>query len=81
VKLPRDLPGRRLATLLRRFGYYETRQTGSHLRLVSTLQGEEHHITIPLHDSLKVGTLNSILGDVAGYLGVDKEKLAEQLFG
>ncbi len=81
MRLPRDLSGRRLAALLRRFGYQETRQTGSHLRLVSTLRGEEHHVTIPMHDSLKVGTLNSILGDVANYLGVDKEKLAEQLFG
>ncbi|MBI4339065.1 MAG: type II toxin-antitoxin system HicA family toxin [Chloroflexi bacterium] len=80
MKLPRDLSGRRLAVLLQRYGYQEFRQTGSHLRLVSTMQGTEHHVTIPLHDSLKVGTLNSVLGDVADYLGVDKEELAEQLF-
>ncbi|NYE57789.1 putative RNA binding protein YcfA (HicA-like mRNA interferase family) [Carboxydothermus ferrireducens DSM 11255] len=35
-----------------------TRQTGSHIRLTTTLKGE-HHVTIPLHDPLKIGTLNN----------------------
>jgi predicted RNA binding protein YcfA (HicA-like mRNA interferase family) len=39
VKLPRDLSGEDLAVLLRRYGYQVTRQTGSHLRLTSTLKG------------------------------------------
>ncbi|MBI4203076.1 MAG: type II toxin-antitoxin system HicA family toxin [Chloroflexi bacterium] len=80
MKLSRDLSGRRFATVLRRYGYQEVRQTGSHLRLTSTIKGTEHHITIPLHDELKVGTLNSILADIASYLEIDKETLAEQLF-
>jgi predicted RNA binding protein YcfA (HicA-like mRNA interferase family) len=33
-----------------------TRQTGSHLRL-TTLERGEHHVTIPRHTSLRVGTL------------------------
>jgi len=81
LKLPRDLPGEQLASLLRRYGYETTRQTGSHLRLTSTAKGSEHHITIPRHKELKVGTLNAILSDVAGYLEMDREELAEDLLG
>ncbi len=65
MKLPRDIGGEELASLLSRYGYQITRQTGSHMRLTSSLQGREHHITIPKHKPLRVGTLSSILNDVA----------------
>jgi predicted RNA binding protein YcfA (HicA-like mRNA interferase family) len=81
LKLPRDLPGLELASLLRRYGYEITRQTGSHLRLTSTTKGIEHHITIPRHTKLRVGTLSAILTDIASYLEIEREKLAEDLFG
>jgi predicted RNA binding protein YcfA (HicA-like mRNA interferase family) len=81
LKLPRDLPGEQLASLLRRYGYEITRQTGSHLRLTSTAKGSEHHITIPRHKELRVGTLNAVLSDVAAYLEMDREELAEDLLG
>ncbi len=51
MKLPRDVSGEELAVLLRRYGYEVTRQTGSHMRL-TTMQGGEHHVTIPRHKSL-----------------------------
>ena len=54
LRLPRDLSGEGLAALLGRYGYEVTRQTGSHMRLTTT-QGGEHHITIPRHESLRVG--------------------------
>ncbi len=81
MKLPRDVPGMELASLLRRHGYEITRQTGSHLRLTSVAKGSEHHITIPRHRHLRVGTLNAILADVASYLDMGREKLVEDLFG
>ncbi len=80
MKLPRDLSGQQLAQLLRRHGYEITRQTGSHLRLTSRIQGTEHHITIPTHDALKVGTLSAILADVAAYLDTDRAALIVELF-
>ena len=43
--------------------------------------GSEHHITIPTHKYLKVGTLAVILANVAQYLQITREVLAEQLFG
>lgn len=80
MRLPRDLSGAELASLLRRYGYEVTRQTGSHLRLTSRVEGGEHHISIPRHRALKVGTLSRILADVAGYLQIDRETLVQGLF-
>lgn len=51
------------------------------MRLTSTYTGKTHHLTIPDHDALRVGTLNSILHDVAQYLGIPKSELVAQLFG
>jgi predicted RNA binding protein YcfA (HicA-like mRNA interferase family) len=80
LKLPRDLSGQQLAQLLRRHGYEITRQTGSHLRLTSRIKGTEHHLTIPTHDVLRVGTLGAILADVAAYLDTDRAALIVELF-
>ena len=80
MRLPRDLSGMDLAKALGRVGYRVVRQTGSHLRL--TRDGStQHHITIPAHDSLKIGTLASILSDVTDHLQLDRDKLIERLFG
>jgi predicted RNA binding protein YcfA (HicA-like mRNA interferase family) len=81
VRLPRDISGDELMRLLKRYGYQTTRQTGSHVRLTSTYRGDEHHITIPRHKNLRVGTLNSILKDIADYLAISKEELTRELFG
>lgn len=78
MKLPRDLGGRELAVLLQRYGYEVTRQTGSHLRL-TTLRGGEHHVTIPCHKPLRVGTLNAILRNVAEHLVMEREELLRSL--
>jgi len=80
VKRPRDLSGDELARALKRFGYEVTRQSGSHMRLSSGFKGTQHHITIPAHAPLKVGTLSQILSDVAGYLELTRDQLAEKLF-
>jgi len=80
VKLPRDLSGRDLAKALQVLGYRITRQTGSHIRLTTTERGE-HHLTVPDHDPLRVGTLAGILGDVAAHFDLTREELAKQLFG
>jgi len=79
VRLPRDLSGRELARALERLGYREDHQTGSHLRL-TTERGGRHSITIPAHDPLRPGTLNSILRDVAAHHGLDRGELLRELF-
>ncbi len=58
MRLLRDIGREEPAALLRRYGYEVTRQTGSHMRLTTTQEGE-HHVIIPCHGSLRVGTLLS----------------------
>ncbi|MBW4503073.1 MAG: type II toxin-antitoxin system HicA family toxin [Scytonema hyalinum WJT4-NPBG1] len=80
MKLPRDLSGRELVKALARLGYEVSHQTGSHIRL-TTLRNGEHHVTVPAHDPIKIGTLNAILRDVADHAGLIREELLELLFG
>lgn len=80
MRLPRDLSGVQLARALARLGYQVSRQTGSHMRLTRTAAGSQHHITIPSHDPLKVGTLSSILGEVAANLSLSRDDLLGRLF-
>ena len=80
MRLPRSLSGTELAILLRRHGYEITRQTGSHLRLTSRSMGREHHVTIPRHAALKVGTPSGILNDIAQYLEFERDAFRSDLF-
>jgi predicted RNA binding protein YcfA (HicA-like mRNA interferase family) len=80
LKLPRDLSGQELARLLERLGYEITRQTGSHIPLTK-LGDTAHHITIPDHSTLKVGTIDAIFKDVAGHLRIGKDELRMMLWG
>ncbi|ABI68115.1 type II toxin-antitoxin system HicA family toxin [Syntrophomonas wolfei] len=80
MRIPRDIDGKSLVRLLARYGYEVTRQTGSHIRLTSKICGEEHHMTIPDHNPLRIGTLNAVLGDIANYLNVSKDELIRDIF-
>jgi predicted RNA binding protein YcfA (HicA-like mRNA interferase family) len=80
MKLPRDLAGADLARALGKVGYRVTRQTGSHVRLTTDLP-TQHHLTIPAHDPLKVGTLAAILADVAQHLELERDELLRRLLG
>lgn len=79
MKLPRDLSGKQLARLLEKYGYTITRQTGSHLRLTTRHAGD-HHITIPNHSPIKIGTLASIIGEIADHFKVNKQTIYDQIF-
>jgi len=78
MKLPRDVLGEELAKALKVLGYQVTRQTGSHMRLTTT-EGGEHHITIPRHDPLRIGTLAAILDDVAMHFQLSRDELLTKI--
>ncbi len=80
-RLPRDIDGQRLILLLQKLKYSVVRQTGSHTRLTCNTEFAEHHITVPLHSPLKIGTLNSILNDIADFHSLSKDQLVLILFG
>jgi predicted RNA binding protein YcfA (HicA-like mRNA interferase family) len=79
MRLPRDISGVELEKLLKELGYQKTRQTGSHMRLTTEINGE-HSITIPNHSPIKIGTLNSILNEIATHHKLSKEEVAKNLF-
>ena len=79
MKLPRDLSADDLVKALSRLGYETTRQSGSHLRLTTERDGD-HHLTIPQHAQLRVGTLSAILRDVAEHHGMSRDELLTLLF-
>lgn len=79
MKLPRNLSASALIKALSRYQYSVEKQKESHVRLTTSLKGQ-HHITIPNHDPLKIGTLSSILNDVANHFEKTKEEVIQELF-
>lgn len=78
MRLPRDLDSDRLVRTLVTLGYRPTRQTGSHIRITTELNGE-HHEAIPNHSPIKIGTLQSILSSIARHHGLSVQELLEKL--
>ena len=80
MRLPRDLSGKDVATALSQLGYEINHQTGSHIRLTTNRNGE-HHITVPNHPAIKIGTLSAILRSVADHQKLSRDELMGMLFG
>ena len=80
TKLPRDLSAVDFCKRLKKYGYEVSRQTGSHIRLTTTQNGE-HHVTVPNHDALRVGTLAAVTAEVAFHADLSIESVRENLFG
>ena len=80
MRLPRDLTGAQMVRALTKLDYLPTRQTGSHVRLTcgSPIQ---HHVTVPMHDPLRIGTLAAVLSAVADAHGLTRDELLHRLFG
>ncbi|MBJ7900186.1 MAG: addiction module toxin, HicA family [Cyanobacteria bacterium RI_101] len=79
MKLPRDLSGKDLAKKLKVLGYEISHQSGSHIRLTTQSSGE-HHITVPAHNPLKIGTLNNILRNISEHFGISRNEVLKRIF-
>lgn len=44
-------------------------------------EAPEHHVTVPAHNTLRVGTLAGILQSVAARHGLSRDELVARLFG
>jgi predicted RNA binding protein YcfA (HicA-like mRNA interferase family) len=73
VKTPRDVSASDLIKALRVLDYTVTRQKGSHIRITTNRDGQNHEV-IPNHSPIKVGTLQGILKRIAAHheLSVDQ---------
>lgn len=79
MKLPRDISGQQLADVLcRRWEYFRVHQVGSHI-ILETTDPAHHRIAIPAHQSLRIGTLNSIVRAVSQHKGVSRDAIVESL--
>ena len=77
TRLP-SVSGERLVRALKRAGFIQLRQKGSHVRLRHPGM-PAHNISVPLHNPLKTGTLHGILSEVARMRSLTVEFLAETL--
>lgn len=78
MKFPRAVSADRLIRALEHLDYTVIRRKGSHARLRH--EGPPAHaITVPLHKSLKTGTLHGILSEVAQMRSVAIDSLIELL--
>lgn len=57
MRLPRDVTGDEAVKALRRLGFAETRQTGSH----RILRKDHRTVVVPKHKPIKPGTLKSLI--------------------
>ncbi len=78
MKTPRDLSGDDLISALKIFGYVRIRQTGSHVQLETKEHGE-HHLSIPRHSPLRIGTLNKILSLIGEHFGISRNEVMQRL--
>ncbi len=78
MRLPRDISGADLVKSLRVLGYQITRQIGSHLRLTTSENGT-HHVTIPNHSPLRIGTFAAILDDIANHFEISRQELLSKI--
>jgi predicted RNA binding protein YcfA (HicA-like mRNA interferase family) len=78
MRLPRDIGGAQLARALSVLDYQVTRQKGSHIRVTTQRDGENHEV-IPAHQPIKTGTLASILKRIAAHHRLTVEKLLDML--
>ena len=59
MRVPRNVSGEDLVNGLTRVGYEQNRQRGSHVRMTTRINGE-HHVTVPLHRPIGIGTLSAL---------------------
>ena len=77
--MPRDLSGAELIKVLcRDWDYRQLHQEGNHVILQTETPGHQR-LSVPNHNPLRVGTLNSIVRAVAAHKGVDRQTLLDSM--
>ena len=79
MRLPRDISSTELIRSLQKLGYQISRRKGSHIRL-TTYQDGEQHITNTKSSLNRIGTLSAIINDIASHFKKTKEEIAADIF-
>ena len=64
----RRLAGRDVLSILHAFGFQESSQRGSHVKLVREVEGARQVLTVPLHTELDPGTLRAIFRQASRFI-------------
>lgn len=78
MKLPRGLSGADLIAALKRLGYKQTRQTGSHVRMTVSFP-RQAHLTVPLSREIPPGTLAALIKDASAHLDMTIEDILTKI--
>jgi predicted RNA binding protein YcfA (HicA-like mRNA interferase family) len=73
----KQFSGKEVVKIFEAHGFEVKRTVGSHVRLTLIRDDSSFHVTVPLHDSLKKGTLYGIIKDFELCFG---KKETEQCF-
>lgn len=79
MKLPRDVSTSDLIKHPQILAYQVSRQKGSHIRL-TTYRNGEHHITVPNHHPIRLGTLSFVINEIASHFQKSREEMAHEIF-
>jgi predicted RNA binding protein YcfA (HicA-like mRNA interferase family) len=71
----KQFSGKEIVKIFESHGFIVKRIVGSHVRMTFSQDGSSFHITIPLHDNIKKGTLHGIIKDFELCLGKDKASI------
>ena len=71
MKIPRDVNGVEAVCALKRLGFVQLRQTGSHL----ILRKDNRTVVVPQHKPIKPGTLKGVIEQA----GLTLEEFVEEL--
>ena len=64
----RRLAGRDVLSILHGFGFQESSQRGSHVKLVREVEGARQVLTVPFHTELDPGTLRAIFRQASRFI-------------
>ncbi len=79
MKIPGNIKGYELVKTIAVPSYVTARQTGSH-RGIKTERNDKHAETIANHGTIKIGTFNKILSNIAEHFENSNEELKNKLF-
>jgi predicted RNA binding protein YcfA (HicA-like mRNA interferase family) len=79
MKVPRDLSGAQLVKVLcRDWNYRTVHQEGSHIILETDIPTHQR-LSVPNHNPLRIGTLNSIVRVISAHKGIERQQLLDTL--
>jgi predicted RNA binding protein YcfA (HicA-like mRNA interferase family) len=79
MKTPRNVSALELIKALGNLGYIKTAQKGSHIK-ITTEQNGQHHLSIPNHTPIKIGTFKAIIKQVSIHFEKDTDEIMKLLF-